>query len=78
MKKLNNMWFGVLLTLSILFVGFSFASASVTRGYEAFGGEVFTVALPIGIVSAKITSTERKLKKYRKMMKSVSSSKTSR
>lgn len=60
MKKLNNFWFGVSLTLAILFVVLCFEYADNMRNYNALGSEVFTIALPLMIVKNKLNTSGRK------------------
>ena len=67
MKKLNNFWLGVILTLSILFVVYCFEHADITRGYEATGGEVFMLALPLTIVWLKLRKAEQKIQRLKKI-----------
>ena len=72
MNKLNNMWFGALFTLSLLFVGWCFQNAALERGEAKIGGEVFTIALPLMLVWLKSRATEQKLKKQIRAMKHLS------
>jgi hypothetical protein len=72
MKRLNNLWFGALLTLSILFVVWAFTYAQDFRGSNAVGGEVFTIALPLTLVWLKLRAMGQKimdLKMYNKELK---------
>ena len=69
MKKLNNMWFGFILALSIWLVISSFEYADAVRGYNATGTEVFMVALPLALVHEKMKAVERKIKSQRKLIK---------
>lgn len=54
MKKTGGFWFGVALTLSILFCIWCFEYADSFRGYNSTGGEVFMLALPLMIVQNKL------------------------
>ena len=65
MKKLNSFWLGVVLTLSIVFVVYCFEYADITRGYEATGGEVFMLALPLTIVWLKLRKAEQKIQRLK-------------
>ena len=47
MKIRNNFWFGLLLGVSVMLIPLSFLYADLERGYNATGGEVFMIALPI-------------------------------
>ena len=47
MKRLNGFWFGFLLSTCISVACFSFYYADIQRGYNATGGEVFMIALPL-------------------------------
>lgn len=64
MKK--GFLFGVILTLSILAVVWCFEYADATRGYNAIGGEVFTIALPLWIVWKKISAMGRQMEKLKR------------
>lgn len=66
--KLNNIWFGFILALAMLWVGRSFATAYASRGYLAIGGEVFTIALPMLIVHLKLRSVERERERYKNLV----------
>jgi hypothetical protein len=71
MKKLNNFWFGAMLTLSIVFVVWCFGYADEVRGFNSTGTEVFTLALPLLIVWKKFKAMGQKierLKQYNKAM----------
>ena len=71
MKKLNNFWFGAILTLSIVFVVSCFSYADEVRGFNSTGTEVFMIALPLWIVWRKFKAMGQKidkLKKYNKAM----------
>ena len=71
MKKLNNFWFGVILTLSILFVMWCFDYADNFRGYNSTGGEVFMIALPLWIVWKKISDMGQKIQKVKQYNQSL-------
>ena len=67
MKK--GFWFGVALTLSILAVVWCFEYADATRGYDAIGGEVFTLALPLILVWKKMSTMGQKIEKLEQQNK---------
>ena len=56
---MKNTFFRVCLTFSLVLVVFSFLHAREFRGYNAAGGEVFTIALVIWIVERKISQLEQ-------------------
>lgn len=62
MGKYNGFWFGVVLALTLIFVVWCFECADATRGYNATGGEVFTIALPLIIVWLRLRRAEQKIK----------------
>ena len=71
--KLNKLglyrpfWFGLLLGMSIMLVPIVFAYADTVRGYNALGGEVFIIALPLSVIAWRAWSVDqlKKLRKYR-------------
>lgn len=65
MKNLNNFWFGVILTLSILAVIWCFDYADNWRGYNSTGGEVFMIALPLYIVWKKLTTMGQQIERLK-------------
>ena len=72
MKNLNNFWFGIILTLSILAVIWCFDYADNWRGYNSTGGEVFTIARPLTLVWFKLRAMGQKimdLKMYNKELR---------
>ena len=71
MNKINNIWFGGLLVVSILLVVWCFEYADTFRGYNSTGTEVFTIALPLTLVWLKLRDMGRKienLKQYNKAL----------
>ena len=73
MKKLNDFWFGVLLTLSIFVVAYSFKYADAQRMTNSeIGGEVFTIALPLLIAKWKLWTVEQGKKANRMKIKQLS------
>ena len=71
MKKLNNFWFGVSLTLSILAVVWCFDYADSLRGYNSMGSEVFMIALPLTLVWLKLRDMGRKIKNLKRYNKAL-------
>ena len=65
----NKFLFGIVLTASILFVIWCFDYADATRGYNATGGEVFILALPLMIAFQKISNLEEKINRKNKYIK---------
>jgi hypothetical protein len=61
MKRIKDVLFGVVFTISVLFVAVIFVSAYSSRGYMALGGEVFTVALPTALMYWKLESKEQEI-----------------
>ena len=59
---MKNLWFYLSLILSIILVIASFKYAQEVRGYDALGGEVFTLILPMLLVYNKIAYRERRIK----------------
>ena len=65
-----------LLALSIWIVPVSYEYADRERGYDATGGEMFTILVPLGLICASYAEEERRLarmknreEKYKKKMK---------
>lgn len=48
--KLNGFLFGLLMGAALMLIPFAFYASHMTRGYDAIGGEVFTIALPVIIL----------------------------
>jgi hypothetical protein len=48
--KLSKFWYCVLLILSLWIAVKAFDYADYERGYDATGGEVFMIALPLSVV----------------------------
>ena len=67
MKKLNNIWFSILMAFSFLVAFSSFYLADIERGYDSLGGEVFTLSLPILILNWWISSLETPKKEKEKV-----------
>lgn len=66
---MKNLWFYLSLILSIILVIASFKYAQEFRGYDAIGGEIFMLILPMLLVYKKIAYQERiikRLKQYNK------------
>ena len=68
--KLNRFWFVFLLVVSITIIPLAFALGDAERGYDALGGEVFTLALPFLVLMWKEctmeqTNKNRKTKKLK-------------
>ena len=61
--------FGIVLTLSILAVIMCFEYADSIRGYNATGGEVFMIALPLMLVHSKITKMAGKIERLKQQKK---------
>lgn len=59
MKKISGFLFVASLILSILFVFWCFNYADSVRGYNALGGEIFTIMLPLWIVTNKISALKQ-------------------
>lgn len=59
MKKLKSFLFVSSLMLSILLVVWCFNYADSVRGYNALGGEIFTIMLPLWIVTNKINALKQ-------------------
>lgn len=66
--KRNNFLFGIVLTLSILLTVWCFDYADAVRGYDATGGEVFVIMLPLLIVANKISKYERQFERLEKLL----------
>lgn len=62
--KLNRFLFGFLLGLTPLIIQKAFMLADLERGFNATGGEVFTIALPLLIVQWRLWTVEQNRKKY--------------
>lgn len=59
MKKLSDFLFVSSLILSIFLVVWCFEYADSVRGYNALGGEIFTIMLPAWIVTNKINALKQ-------------------
>jgi hypothetical protein len=59
MKKLSDFSFGVLLTLSIVLMVFSFYYADSLRTTNATGGEIFTTLIPIWLIRWNFPNKKR-------------------
>jgi hypothetical protein len=66
--KLNVFWFVFLFILSIMLIPLIFQVADLERGYNATGGEVFTIALPYLVLKWRIWTVEQiekeKMRRY--------------
>ena len=62
--RLSRFWCGFLLAFSIMLIPLSFAYGDLERGYDALGGEVFTIALPYLIIKWRLWTVEQ-IKKSR-------------
>lgn len=72
MKRLNDFWFGVLLSISILLTCYCFVIAKEQRESIKVGGEVFMIALPLLIVKWKMhTAEQEKIKKEKQYKKTI-------
>ena len=63
--------FYVLLSLSLLVVCCAFDYADAVRGYNATGGEVFTIILPLMVIWSKMETMShniQRLKQYNKAL----------
>ena len=66
MKKII---FSIVLCLSIWAVVWSFEYADKARGYDATGGEVFMIVLPLGIITQELSRTEHQINKSKQREK---------
>ena len=73
---MKNIVFSIVLCLSSWSVVWSFEYADKARGYDATGGEVFTIVLPLAIVTQElsraehqITKSKQREKKYQQKLK---------
>lgn len=62
--KLNRFWFGFLLGLTPFIIQNAFMLADLERGFNATGGEVFTIALPLLIFKWRLWTVEQNKKKH--------------
>lgn len=69
MKKLRDFWFLSLIVASFAVVAVSFHAADIQRGYDSFGGEVFTLSLPILILNWWMSFSETPKKEKAKVRK---------
>ena len=69
MKKSTYFIMGCLLSISIMVVPFVFEIADVYRGFDATGGEVFTIALPLMLVWKIVSTAEQNENWYKKKIK---------
>ena len=60
---MKNIVFSIVLCLSIWSVVWSFEYADKARGYDATGGEVFTIVLPLAIVTQELSRAEHQIRK---------------
>ncbi len=63
--KIKRFEFLVLFVLSVLIVQNSFILADMERGFDATGGEVFTLALPMMIIYWRLKTILKQSKKKR-------------
>ena len=66
--KLSRFWFVFLLIVSIMIIPLAFASGDAERGYDALGGEVFTLSLPFLVLEWREWTVEQ-IKKNRNARK---------
>lgn len=57
--KLNRFWFGFLLGICPFIIYASFQYAYLERGYQAYGGEVFTIILPVLIIAWRVWTVNK-------------------
>ena len=69
MKRIKSFLFYASLFLSILLVGLSFQSAFIMRGNLCYGGELFTIILPIILVIINEYSKDQENKKLKEEVK---------
>lgn len=62
--KLNRFWFGFLLGLMPFIIQNAFMLADLERGFNATGGEVFMIALPLLIFKWRLWTVEQNKKKH--------------
>ena len=67
--KLSAFWFGFLLCLSIVIIPVAFILGDAERGYNALGGEAFTLALPFLVLQWRIWTVEQIKRNKRKEVK---------
>jgi hypothetical protein len=67
--KINRFWFAVFLTASIFIIAAAFNLGDLERGYDALGGEVFTLALPFLVIRWREWSIEKALEERNKKCK---------
>lgn len=65
--KLSEFWFGFLLAVSVIAIGFAFVVAHAERGSDALGGEVFLLALPLILTKWRAWSAEQERKRRRRL-----------
>lgn len=64
--KLNSFWFVVLFIVSIMLIPLAFEIGDFERGYNAVGGEVFTIALPFLVWKWREWTVEQTKKQHKK------------
>ena len=64
--KLNRFWCGFLLGLTPFIIQNAFMLADLERGFNATGGEVFTIALPLLIFKWRLWTVEQNKKHSQK------------
>ena len=57
--------FSLALVISIWLVPASYEYADRERGYDATGGEMFTILIPVGLISVAFSEEERKLERLK-------------
>ena len=67
--KISGFWFGVLFAFSIVLIAVTFALGDFERGYDALGGEVFTLALPLLVIKWREWSIEKELQERKNKCK---------
>ena len=68
---MKNFLFYLILGISVVLVCIAFDYADAVRGYNATGGEVFTIALPLGIVWNKISAMGQKINRLKEENKAL-------
>ncbi len=64
--KINKFEFVVLMILSLIIVHNTFILADMERGFNATGGEVFSIALPMLIIYWRLKTVQKQKQSKRK------------
>ena len=65
--KLNRFWFGLLLGISPYIIHKAFELAEIERGCATFGGEIFTILIPVLVIMWRNWSIQKTREEKRRI-----------